>query len=62
MSWTSLEGAGGEIRQSIETPVEPPEIWGLQTSASAWVHIANCVDWLQITGERPPSLPQSCAD
>jgi len=55
-------GAGGEIRQSIETPVESPENWELQTSASAWVHIANSVEWQQITGERPPVLPPSAAD
>jgi hypothetical protein len=55
-------GAGGEIRQSIETPVESPENWELQTSASAWVHIANSVEWQQITGERPPILPPSAAD
>jgi hypothetical protein len=55
-------GAGGEIRQSIETPVESPENWELQTRASAWVHIANSVEWQQITGERPPMLPPSAAD
>jgi hypothetical protein len=55
-------GAGGEIRQSIETPVESPENWELQTSASAWVHIANSVEWQQTTGERPPILPPSAAD
>jgi hypothetical protein len=55
-------GAGGEIRQSIETPVESPENWALQTRASAWVHIANSLAWQQITGERPPILPPSAAD
>jgi hypothetical protein len=55
-------GAGGEIRQSIETPVESPENWELETSASVWVHIANSVDWRQITGERPPTLALSAAD
>ena len=55
-------GAGGEIRQSIETPVESPENWELQTSASEWVHIANSVEWQQITGKRPPILPPSAAD
>ena len=55
-------GAGGEITQSIETPVEPQENWELQTSASVWVHIANSLDWQQISGERPPSLPPSAAD
>jgi hypothetical protein len=52
----------GEIRQSIETPVESPENWELQTRASAWVHIANSVEWQQITGERPPILPPSATD
>jgi hypothetical protein len=55
-------GAGGEIRQSIETPVESPENWELQTNASAWVHIANSRAWQQITGERPPILAPSTAD
>jgi hypothetical protein len=55
-------GAGGEIRQSIETPVESPENWALQTSASAWVHVANSLAWQQLTGERPPMLPPSAAD
>jgi hypothetical protein len=55
-------GAGGEIRQSIETPVESPENWELQTNASAWVHIANSRAWQRITGERPPILAPSTAD
>lgn len=55
-------GAGGSIRQSIETPVESPQNWVLQKGASAWVHIANSVAWQQITGERPPMLPPSAAD
>jgi hypothetical protein len=55
-------GAGGSIRQSIETPVESPENWALQTRASAWVHIVNSSAWQQITGERPPTLAPSAAD
>ena len=55
-------GAGGAIGQSIETPVESSENWELQTRASTWVHIANSVEWQQITGERPPILAPGAAD
>lgn len=55
-------GAGGSIKQSIETPVEPHDNWELDHGTRLSVHIANSAAWTGITDERPPTEPPSAAD
>lgn len=55
-------GMGGSITQSIATPVEPQDNWESACRSALTVHIANSAHWVEVTDERPPTLPLSAAD
>jgi hypothetical protein len=52
-------GAGGQMTQSIYPDSYGVEVWDPQRCGRVFVHIANSMDWREITGEEPPPTPVS---
>ncbi|MBT0566097.1 hypothetical protein [Williamsia sp. CHRR-6] len=50
-------GAGGSIKQSIATPMEPSDNWDLTAGISAFVRTVNTEQWRSITGVAPHHRP-----
>ena len=53
---------GGLMRQEVYADEYGLEAWDLSHSSRCFVHIVNSVQYLEVTGERPPSMPPSAAD
>jgi hypothetical protein len=53
---------GGEVGQKIYLDTQALEDWDAGRSARCFVHIANALQWRQITGAEPPCVPPSAAD
>lgn len=53
---------GGLMRQEVYEDEYGLEAWDLSHSSRCFVHIVNSVQYLEVTGERPPSMPPSAAD
>jgi hypothetical protein len=50
-------GAGGSIKQSIATPIEPHENWELNARAETRLRLVNSAVWQELTGELPHREP-----
>ncbi len=53
---------GGLMRQEVYEDEYGLEAWDLSHSSRCFVHIVNSVQYLEATGEGPPSIPPSAAD
>ncbi len=53
---------GGLMRQEVYEDDYGLEAWDLSHSSRCFVHIVNSVQYLEVTGEGPPSIPPSAAD
>ena len=51
--------AGGEMEQEIYPDEYGAGVWDTERAGRVFVHIANSVDWREITGEEPPPTPVS---
>ena len=53
---------GGKMRQEVyEDPFDFSE-WDLSTRSRCFIHIANSIQWQQITGEAAPTEPRTARD
>ena len=48
---------GGRMKQQIFQDRHAFDVWDLRHSARCFVHIVNSRSWMEITGERPPTMP-----
>lgn len=53
---------GGTMKQAIYRDEFELSDWATSRSSRVFVHLANSVAWLQVTGERPPTRPPTAAD
>lgn len=53
---------GGQMKQEIYKDTFSLKDWDRDHSSRCFAHIANSVDWENITGDRPPQLPPSASD
>ena len=53
---------GGRMHQEIYDDPYGPDAWDQRHASRCFVTIANSVQWMAMTGERPPTEPPSAKD